>query len=55
MHYTGEYWGVYPYTNVYEAIKIVTIVQADTVYDNPETGEAKIIILNEAILVVYQM
>ena len=38
-----------PYTDTYEAIKSVPIVKAATAYDNPETGETTILILNEAI------
>ena len=38
-----------PYTDKYEAIKSVPIVQAATAYDNPDTGETLILILNEAI------
>ena len=29
---------MYPYTDAYKAIKSVPIVQADTEYENPETG-----------------
>ena len=49
MHYTGAECDVTPYTDAYEAIKSVPIVQAATAYDNPETGETIILILNEAI------
>jgi hypothetical protein len=38
-----------PYTDAYEAMKSVPIVQAATAYDNPETGETTILIMNEAI------
>ncbi len=49
MHFTGKECDVSPYTDTYEAIKSVPIVQAATAYDNPETGETSILILNEAI------
>jgi hypothetical protein len=49
MHYTGKECDVSPYTDAYEAIKSVPIVQAATAYDNPETGETSILVLNEAI------
>ena len=49
MHFTGKECDVSPYTDAYEAIKSVPIVQAATAYDNPETGETSILILNEAI------
>ena len=45
MHYTGAECDVTPYTDAYEAIKSVPIVQAATAYDNPETGETIILIL----------
>jgi hypothetical protein len=48
-HFTGKECDVSPYTDTYEAIKSVPIVQAATAYDNPETGETSILILNEAI------
>jgi hypothetical protein len=49
IHFTGKECDVSPYTDTYEAIKSVPIVQAATAYDNPETGETTILILNEAI------
>ncbi len=49
LHFTGSECDVSPYTDSYEAIKSVPIVQAATAYDNPETGETTILILNEAI------
>jgi hypothetical protein len=49
MFFTGKECDVSPYTDTYEAIKSVPIVQAATAYDNPETGETTILILNEAI------
>jgi hypothetical protein len=49
MHFTGKECDVSPYTDAYEAIKSVPIVQAATAYDDPETGETSILILNEAI------
>jgi hypothetical protein len=38
MHYTGKECDVSPYTEAYEAIKSVPIVQAATAYDNRDTG-----------------
>jgi hypothetical protein len=49
LHYTGRECDVSPYTDAYEAIKSVPIVQAGTAYDNPETGETFILVFNEAI------
>ena len=49
MHYTGKECDVSPYTEAYEAIKSVPIVQAATAYDNRDTGETTILILNKAI------
>ena len=49
IHFTGKECDVSPYTDTYEAIKSVPIVQAATAYDNPDTGETTILILNEAI------
>ena len=49
MHFMGKECDVAPYTDTYETIKAVPIVQVDTVYNNTETGETTILILNEAI------
>ena len=49
MHFTSKECDVVPYTDAYETIKAVPIVQAATVYNNPEKGETMILILNEAI------
>jgi hypothetical protein len=49
ISYTGKECDVAPYTDAYESIKSVPIVQAGTAWDNPETGETVILILNEAI------
>jgi hypothetical protein len=49
IHYTGKECDVSPYTDAYEAIKSVPIVQAGTAYDNVETGETFIFVFNEAI------
>jgi hypothetical protein len=49
IHYTGKECDVAPYTDAYESIKSVPIVQAGTAWDNPETGETVILVLNEAI------
>jgi hypothetical protein len=55
MHYTGKECDVSPYTEAYEAIKSVPIVQAATAYDNTDTGETTILILNKAIWMGDQM
>ena len=49
MKYTGKYYDVSSYKDVYESIQSVPILKADTAYDNPETVETTIHILNEAI------
>jgi hypothetical protein len=49
MYYTGKECDVLPYTEAYEVIKSVPIVQAATAYDNRDTGENTILILNKAI------
>jgi hypothetical protein len=38
MHYTGKECDVLPYTEPYEAIESVPIVQAATAYHNRDTG-----------------
>jgi hypothetical protein len=55
MHYTGKECDVSPYTEAYGAIKSVPMVQAATAYDNTDTGETTIFILNEAIWMGDQM
>ncbi len=55
MHYTGKECDVSPYTDAYNAIKSVPIVQAATAYNNPETGVTSILVLNEAIWMGDQM
>ena len=52
MHYTYKECDLSPYTDAYEAIESMPIVQVSTEYDNPETLETTIIILNEAIYMV---
>jgi hypothetical protein len=49
IHHTGQECDVSPYTDTYESIKSVPIVQAATAYDNPETGETYVLTLNQAI------
>ena len=49
MHFTGKGCDVAQYTDSYETIKAVPIVQAATSYKNIETEETIILILNEAI------
>ena len=55
MHYTGKECDISPYTEAYEAIKSVPIVQAATAYGDTETGETTILIMNEAIWMGDQM
>ena len=47
MHFTGKECDVAPYTDAYNTIKEVPIDQAAAVYNNPETGETTILILNK--------
>ena len=49
IHFTGKECDVAPYTDTYDTIKAVSIVHADTAYDNPETGDTTILILNKEI------
>ena len=49
MNFMGNECDIAPYTDAYETIKSVPIVQAATAYDNPETGDTTILILKEAI------
>ena len=49
MNFTGKECDVAPYTDAYDTIKAVPIVQVSTVYRNPKTGETIILILNKAI------
>ena len=49
INFTGKECDVAPYTDVYKTIDSVPIVQAATANDNTETGETKILIINEVI------
>ena len=49
MDFTGKECEVSPYTEAYDTIKGVPIVQAATAYDNTDTGETSILIFNQAI------
>ena len=49
MNFMGKECAVAPYTEAYDTIKAVPIVQAATEYDNPETWDTTILIINEAI------
>ena len=55
MHYTGKYCDVSPYTDAYDSIKSVSIVEAATAYYNPDTVETKILIIYEEIFMCGQM
>jgi hypothetical protein len=55
MLFTGKVCDASPYTDEFKAIKSVPIVQASTAYENPETRETTILILNEAIWMGEQM
>ena len=46
MNFTGKKVDVAPFTDAYETIKAVPIFQASTAYDNTDTGETTILILN---------
>ena len=47
IKFTSKECDVAPYTDAYNTIKTVPMVQAATAYENPETGETRILILNE--------
>ena len=49
MHFMGKECNVVAYTDAYDTIKAEPIVQKTTAYNNPETGEITVLILNEAI------
>ena len=49
MHFMGKECDVATYTDAYETILAVPIFQTATAYDNPDTGENTIIILNKAV------
>ena len=55
MHYTDKECDMSPYMGEYEDIKSVPIVQVGTAYDNTETGDTTILILNEEIWMRNQM
>jgi hypothetical protein len=55
MYHTGNECDVSPYTEAYKAIKSVPIVQAAIAYDNRDTDETTLLILNEAIWMGDQM
>ena len=47
MYFMENKYYVAPYTDAYETIKAVPIVQAATSHNNPETGDTTILILNK--------
>ena len=49
MHFMGKECDVALDTDAYKKIKSVPIVQASKAYDNNESGETTILILNKAI------
>ena len=49
MHFAGKECDAVPYIDAYETIKLMSIVQSDTTYDNTETGETAIIMLKKLI------
>ena len=55
MGYTGRECEVSPYTDSYESIKKVPIVQGATGYTSPVTGQQSILIFNEALWLGDQM
>ena len=46
MHFTGKECDVAPYTDAYNNIKVVPIFQTATAYNNHETEDTTILILN---------
>ena len=51
MDFTSKKCDAGPYSNTYKTLKSVPIVQVATAYNNPDTGETTIQILDEAIWV----
>ena len=49
MYFTGKGCDIAPYTDAYEKMKSVPVVQEATSYYNPNTGETMILILNKDI------
>ena len=49
MNFTAKEFDVVPYTDTYKTIKAVPIVQAAIAYNNPDTGETTILIINKSI------
>ena len=49
MNYTNRACNVMPYTDSYEPIKDVPVVQGATGYTNPKTGQSYILVFNEAL------
>ena len=49
MDFTGKEFDIVPYTDTYDTIKAVPIVQAATECNNTETGDTTILIINEEI------
>ena len=47
-HFTGKECDVTLYNDAYDTIKLVPIVQAATAYNNTDTGETTILIINES-------
>ena len=46
LEYTGRECDVSPYTDAYESIKNIPIVQAATAWTSKETGETYILVFN---------
>ena len=55
LEFTGRECDVSPYTDAYDSIKNVPIVQAATAWTSEETGETIILVFNEALWMGNQM
>lgn len=55
LEFTGRECDVSPYTDAYDSIKNVPIVQAATAWTSEETGETVILVFNEALWMGDQM
>ena len=49
FQYTGKECDVSPYCNDYDEIKFVPIVNAETSWQSPDTGQTYILVLHEAL------
>ena len=49
LQYTGRECDVAPYTDTYDSIKGVPVVQAATAWTSPETSQTYVLIFNEGL------